>query len=87
MSSVQETSREAYHETAKKRGSWEKAVLGCIRKYGPISDRAIAARLGRERGFISARRNGLKDKGLVKEAGEAEDPETHQQVTLWTVKQ
>ncbi|HSV42323.1 MAG TPA: hypothetical protein VLH13_02810 [Methanomassiliicoccales archaeon] len=75
---------EAYHEiTPRKRGTWEKAVLGCIRKYGPISDRAIAGKIGKECGFVSARRNSLKEKGLVREAGSSTDPITGAKVTLW----
>jgi hypothetical protein len=85
MSSVQETSREAYQETAKKRGTWENAVLGCIRKYGPISDREVAAKLQRECGFVSARRNSLVEQGKVKDAGEYIDPNTNRPVMLWSV--
>ena len=65
--------------------SWENTVLAVIRRYGPITDRAIAAKLEKECGFVSARRNALEAKGLVREAGYIEDPLTHHAVTLWQV--
>ena len=78
-----QTSRAAYAETVKKRGSWELAVLGVIVKYGPISDRAVAARLDKECAFISARRNSLVKQGKVFPVAESTDPLTHHKIQLW----
>lgn len=83
--SVQSTSLDAYADIAEKRDTWEQRVLRTIRAFGPISDRSIAAHIGRECGFVSARRNSLRKKGLVYGYGIEIDPVSHMGVMVWKV--
>jgi hypothetical protein len=90
MTDVAQTSIDSYHALDPEMlSAWHKALLGCYRKYGPLSDREAGDLLGKAPSFISARRNELidEDKGYlaVMSAGHKLDPLTNMTVRLWTI--
>ncbi len=83
---MQQTSIEAYKATKNQRETWEAAVLNEFRAGGGCySDRDVSIILGKQQAFISARRNALIRKGLIRPAGKKLDPLTNMMVNTWAV--
>lgn len=62
----------------------QRAVLAVLR-IGPMSDKAIAKKLGWEINRVTPRRGELVEMGLVEMAWDDIDPKTHRRVIVWRV--
>ena len=76
---VQPTSLAAYRELPSRDQS-ERLVLSAMQPGRVYSNKQIADTIDREAGWVSARRNGLIDRGLVEEYGVIECPVTGRSV-------
>lgn len=80
---IAETSYASYHQTTSEREIQEELLMGLYRKRGALTDREACYLLGWEApSVVSARRDGLRKKGLVTELGRKR-AETGKTVVVW----
>lgn len=90
---TRETSVEAYHEVMESGliGRRQRQVYGILYEKGPLAGAQVAARFldlyGRtaRSETIRNRLTELRDRGVVKEVGTVQDPNTKKRVLLWDV--